>query len=162
MSSNSNCASGGPFSLETIAAEWQANEHSKHEMRAEMMKLEVLQRLGEATGLVNAECKKSSTAADHAPIKRLNWDDLYEISANLMDTYTKEVDICLTELDNFYKKQYLWQEAAFTMDSHRGATRIGLAERWIASKETHLEYMRQELSSSARVIKRTLEDLSRK
>ncbi|SCU97786.1 LAFA_0G13256g1_1 [Lachancea sp. 'fantastica'] len=157
-----DCHSKRHLSLETLAAEWQTKELDRHAIRAEMMKQEVLQKLSQATGLMDSECKETSTAADHAPINRLDWDELYETSANLMDLYTKEVDICLTELDSYYRKQYLWQEAAFTIDSHRGATRIGFAESWIASKETHLEYTRQELSSSARVIKRTLEDLSRK
>ncbi|SCU90516.1 LAME_0E08900g1_1 [Lachancea meyersii CBS 8951] len=148
--------------LGNLAAELQKNDHHKHSVRAEMMNKEILQRLSHATGLIEADCKKSSTAADPAPISRLDWDELYEVSANVMDLYTKEVDTCLAELDRFYRKQYLWQEAAFTIDSHRGAARIGHAETWVVHKEMHLEYMRQELSSSARVIRRTLEELSRK
>ncbi|SCV04873.1 LANO_0G13300g1_1 [Lachancea nothofagi CBS 11611] len=148
--------------LEHLAAEWQKNELNKKMVREDMMKQEVLQRLDRITESINADCRKTTVGSDHAPVSRLNWDELYETSANVMDLYTKEVDDCLAELDKFYRKQYLWQEAAFTIDSHRGAARIGVSESWVVNKETHLEYMRQELSSSARVIKKTLEELSRK
>lgn len=60
----------------------------------------------------------------------------------------------------FWQKQYLWQESAFTIDSHRGASRIGVAEEWMKAKESHLEFMVQEFTKSAQVIKKTIEGLS--
>ncbi|SCU98683.1 LADA_0H14708g1_1 [Lachancea dasiensis] len=150
------------FTLEQLAAEWQNNEHNKKAVHDEMMKQVVLQRLSQITGLINADCDRPSGTSDHGPISSVNWDEVYEVSANVMDLYTKEIDECLAELDRSYRRQYLWQEAAFTIDSHRGATRIGVAESWIVGKEGNLEFTRQELSTSARVIKKTLEELSRK
>lgn len=89
--------------LEKLAANWNNNDQAKKSIRDEMMKQEVLTRLDKITMLMAADSKKSSATPDHAPVNRLNWDELYEISANVMDVYTKEVDECLAELDKFYR-----------------------------------------------------------
>ncbi|CUS20177.1 LAQU0S01e00738g1_1 [Lachancea quebecensis] len=148
--------------LKQLAANWQNNGQHMKTIRAEMLKQDVLSRVDKITGLMNSDCKKANGTSEHEPVERLNWDEVYEVSANVMDLYTKDVDECLSELEKFYRKQYLWQEAAFTIDSHRGAARIGAAETWVIEKELHLESKRQELSSSAQIIKKTLEGLSRR
>ena len=72
-----------------------------------MMKQDVLNRMDKITGLMNADCKKASGAPEHEPVERLNWDELYEVSANVMDLYTKDVDECLSELEKFYRVRQL-------------------------------------------------------
>lgn len=60
------------------------------------------------------------------------------------------------------QKQYLWQEAAFVLDSHRGALLFNRSKGWMDAKEKHLEYKRKELDRSAKVIKTTIERLTSK
>lgn len=60
------------------------------------------------------------------------------------------------------KKQYLWQESVFLMDSQTGATVVGKAEEWMKLKEQHLERKCMELDRSANVIKCAIERLSNK
>lgn len=59
-----------------------------------------------------------------------------------------------------FQKQYLWQEAAFVIDSNRGASYIGRAEEWIKLKENYLSHMRDDLKRSATEINATIERIN--
>lgn len=63
---------------------------------------------------------------------------------------------------NYSKKQYLWQESVFLIDSQTGASVIGKAEEWMKSKEQHLEYKGVQLDRSANAIKSAIERLTSK
>lgn len=52
---------------------------------------------------MNSPSDSSKVSSEHAPVERMNWDQLYEVSASAMDIYTKEVDDVLSELDRFYR-----------------------------------------------------------
>lgn len=142
--------------LKDLAAEWQTEKH-KNLSRDDITQNEVLSKIQEATQIIK-DCKQEDSDA----LQRMEWDSVYDLSANVMDEYTKSVDGILSQLDQLYRKQYLWQEAAFVMDSHRGATLIGRAEEWMRLKENHLEFKRGELERSANVIKSTIERLTYK
>ncbi|AQZ15640.1 GMC2 (YLR445W) [Zygosaccharomyces parabailii] len=142
--------------LQNLAAEWQTDEH-KEQARQEIARNEVLAKIQEATKII-----KDAKQEDPGSLHRMEWDSVYDLSANVMDEYTKSVDGILSELNQLYRKQYLWQEAAFVKDSHRGATLIGRAEEWMRLKENHLEFKQAELASSANVIKTTIERLTKK
>lgn len=158
METNSNNVGknlrGENFCLQSLAAEWQSEKFGK-ETKTKVLQNEFLM----AVKSINVQLKESGN--EKMGIEWMNWDKLYEVSAEFMDLYSKEMEEILAELDEVYKKWFMWQEAAFTIDSHRGATRIGKAESWIKSKELHLKHTRNELDSSAKVIRTTIEDLSR-
>lgn len=143
-----------PIVLQDLAAKWQTEEHKK-QAQVPIFQNEVLLKMRDATRLLK-ECKGEEPGS----LKRLEWDSLYDVSANVMDEYTKSVDAVLAELDQLHRNQYLWQEAAFVMDSHRGATMIGKAEEWMKLKEQHLGFKRKELDRSANVIRKTIERLT--
>lgn len=140
-----------------LAAQWQSQNYI-NKVQSEMLKDEILRRIIEATELAK-QVKNERT--EESPIQIMDWDRLYEVSSNIMDSFTKEMDETINQLNQLYKKYLLWQEAAFTIDSHRGATRFGKAETWMRAKEANLEYKRKELNQSARVIIDTLKNLAK-
>ncbi|CAH02146.1 Gmc2p [Kluyveromyces lactis] len=144
-----------PLDLHKLAAEWQSDK-KKEEVQRQVLQNEFLKSVKE----ISKSLVKNQN--DKSPISQLNWDQMYDVSAELMDQYSKEMEQILAELDEVYKKHFMWQEAAFTIDSHRGATRIANAEMWMKSKEAYLQYTRKELDTSAKVIKTTIEDLSKR
>ncbi|CAR26632.1 hypothetical protein ZYGR_0H04500 [Zygosaccharomyces rouxii] len=143
-----------PIAVQDLAAEWRTKEYKK-QSQLPICQNEVMLKMQEATRLLK-ECK----GEEPGTLQRMEWDSLYDVSANVMDEYTKNVDAVLAEMDQLYRKQYLWQEAAFVMDSHRGATMIGRAEEWMKLKEQHLGFRRKELDRSASVIRKTIERLT--
>lgn len=143
-----------PIAVQDLAAEWQSERYKK-ESQKPICQNEVMLKLQEATRLLK-ECKGEEPGS----LQRMEWDSLYDVSANVMDEYTRRVDAVLVEMEQLYRKQYLWQEAAFVMDSHRGATMIGRAEEWMKLKEQHLGFKRKELDRSANVIRKTIERLT--
>ncbi|CDO92235.1 unnamed protein product [Kluyveromyces dobzhanskii CBS 2104] len=144
-----------PLSLMKLAAECQSDK-KKDEVQRQVLQNEFLKSVKDV-----GKSLKESHSANSASLQ-LNWDQMYEVSAELMDQYSKEMEEILSELDEVYKKQFMWQEAAFTIDSHRGATRIATSETWMKSKEKYLQYTRKELDNSAHVIKTTIEELSKR
>lgn len=143
-----------PISLQELAAEWQADKY-RRQSQSLISENEVMLKVQEVTKLL-----RDSKGEEPGSLQKMEWDSLYDVSANVMDEYTRSVDTVLAELDQLYRKQYLWQEAAFVMDSHRGATMIGRAEEWMKFKEQHLGYKRKELEKSASVIRKTVERLT--
>ncbi|AMD22079.1 HGL261Wp [Eremothecium sinecaudum] len=140
-----------------LAAQWQ-NKESIDQIQNEMLEDEVLKRIVQATALIKEVQKERN---EESPVASMDWDRLYDISSHIMDSFTKEMDEMVCQLNNLYKKHVLWQEAAFTIDSHRGAMRFGKAESWMKAKEAHLEYKRKELNQSAKVITSALQSLSK-
>lgn len=98
----SNCFESKGSSLSELAAEFQ-NSKQLEEMRIEILRSSILGRVKEATKLMNSPSDSSKASSEHAPVERMNWDQLYEVSASAMDIYTKEVDDVLSELDRFYR-----------------------------------------------------------
>lgn len=140
--------------LKGLAAKWESTQHKK-EIQTQVLKNSFLKSVKEVS-----MCLKN-TANDKQMLESLNWDQMYEVSAELMDLYSKEMEQILAELDEVYKRWFMWQEAAFTIDSHRGAARIAKAETWVKSKESYLIHTRNELDNSGKVIKSTIEELSK-
>ncbi|KAH3900026.1 Gmc2p SCDLUD_004343 [Saccharomycodes ludwigii] len=126
-------------------------------LKQEMLKQKVLCNLKESTGIL-----QNASAIDvNGKLPKINWDDIYNMSANVMEIYTKEVDELLGEMDKLFKQQFIWQEAAFTTDSHRGAKRMSQVEKWICDKENYIEYIEYEFKESAATIKNVIESLSK-
>ncbi|AAS52820.1 AER137Wp [Eremothecium gossypii ATCC 10895] len=149
-------SNGEGVGRDKLAAEWIQPGY-RAEVQSKMLENQVLQRVREATDLIKSVKLERN---EEQPVVSMDWDQLYDVSSNIMEEFTKEMDEIVAELNQSFKKQLLWQEAAFTVDSHRGATRFGAAESWMKSKETHLEQKRRELNASARIIKSTLENLT--
>lgn len=101
-SSSSTRSEATSHNLHELAAEWQGNEY-RDKVRVEMLKQEVLQKVEQITCCLSADAKSPNAACDPKPVARLDWDELYEVSANVMDVYTKEVDDSLAALDKFYR-----------------------------------------------------------
>lgn len=120
----------------------------------DMSKEAVLIRFKEATDILQVFDSKSGTKTGS-----VNWDELYSFSANIMDEYTQEIDQLLKELDTLYKDQFIWQEAASTVDSRRAASQIAQAEEWIVQKEANIQHMNLEFLESADIIKKTIQGL---
>ncbi|KAL6946963.1 hypothetical protein ACO0QE_001819 [Hanseniaspora vineae] len=119
-----------------------------------MSKEAVLVRFKEATAILqDVESNNGSTTGS------VNWDELYSFSANIMDEYTHKIDQLLKKLDTLYKDQFIWQEAASTVDSRRAASKIAQAEEWIVQKEANIQHMNYEFLESADIIKKTIQSL---
>lgn len=146
--------------LSELAAEWQTKKYGE-QIQDQVLKDKILIRIKEATALIkDSASKQEGVGGDH--VYRMEWDQLYDISANVMDEYTKNVDTILTQLDQLYRKLYLWQESVFLKDSQTGATVVGRAEEWMKLKEHQLDRKGAELDRSASAIKCAIERLTAK
>ena len=108
--------SDGPSrkTLINLAAEWQTEGH-KQQLQLELMKSEVLMRIKNATDLmvvteaVGSEKKEGSAVETQIhlsindPLSTMSWNELYEVSANVMDEYTKDVDFIQNMMDKLAK-----------------------------------------------------------
>ncbi|QLL32423.1 hypothetical protein HG536_0C05920 [Torulaspora globosa] len=146
--------------LKDLAAQWQTKKFGD-QVREKVLKDKVLVRIQEATSVImDLAARQEGAVGEH--FDKMEWDSLYNYSANVMDEYTKNVDSILNQLDQLYRKQYLWQESVFLIDSQTGASVIGKAEEWMKLKEQHLEYKGVQLDRSANVIKSAIERLTSK
>lgn len=87
--------------LSELAAEWQTKKYGE-QIQDQVLKDKILIRIKEATALIkDSASKQEGVGGDH--VFRMEWDQLYDISANVMDEYTKNVDTILTQLDQLYR-----------------------------------------------------------
>ncbi|EDO16096.1 hypothetical protein Kpol_1001p8 [Vanderwaltozyma polyspora DSM 70294] len=157
--------SGDNKGLFDLGAKWQDEEY-KERVQKPVLAEDVLVRINDITEIMKSDSEETVNSSgrnnDEGDLDdRMDWDQLYEVSANIMDEYTKEVDIILSNLNKLSKSQYLWQEAAFVLDSHHGAMVFNRSKDWVNAKERHLDFKRKELDQSADVIKKTIERLTK-
>ncbi|CCD27169.1 Gmc2p NDAI_0J02770 [Naumovozyma dairenensis CBS 421] len=147
--------------LRELAAEWRTEKYIA-KVQKETIKSEVLCKIKETTELIKSfnSCNEKQNNSKGTVVEIFDWESLYDISSGIIDNYTSNVDSILNELDQLYRKQGVWQEAAFIMDSHRGAAAISKAEEWMTLKEDHLKHKSSELEKFAKDIGTTLERLS--
>lgn len=87
--------------LGELAAQWQTKKYGQ-QIRDQVLKDKILVRIKEATGLIqDSVTKQEATGGEH--VHKMEWDQLYDISANVMDEYTRNVDGILSQLDQLYR-----------------------------------------------------------
>lgn len=87
--------------LHDLAAEWQTKKFGD-QIREKVLKDEVLLKIQEATAVIkDVTTRQEGGAGEH--VDRMEWDSLYNLSANVMDEYTKNVDSILSQLDQLYR-----------------------------------------------------------
>lgn len=75
-----------------LAAQWQNEEYTERK-KNEVLKNEIMKRIKETTELIEkAEGK----------VEVFEWDQLYDLSSNIIEEYTKNVDSTLNRLDKLY------------------------------------------------------------
>ncbi|CCE61717.1 hypothetical protein TPHA_0B00455 [Tetrapisispora phaffii CBS 4417] len=165
----------------SLVKEWKSDAF-KTTIQEKLNTNEILIRIKEVTELMNyendssekclkkskeeSEAKNNTNVTDggflNSKTEKLDWDKVYAVSTNIIDNYTQEVDVILTQLDELSKKQYLWQESAFIIDAHRGVSIFNESKNWISTKEAYLDLKRSKLGSSAEIIKETIQKLTNK
>lgn len=89
-------------SLRNLAAQWQTLEYGE-QIKKTVLKDETLDRIRKATQLIMESTSKPDDTCGGGNIEKMEWDSLYDFSANVMDNYTKSVDSTLTQLDQLYR-----------------------------------------------------------
>lgn len=89
-------------SLRNLAAQWQTMEYGE-QIKKRVLKDETLDRIRKATQLIMESTSKLDDTCGDGNIDKMEWDSLYDFSANIMDNYTKSVDSTLTQLDQLYR-----------------------------------------------------------
>lgn len=99
-----SCPNGRDFEvvrLSDLAAQWQTKKYGQ-QIQEQVLKNSILVKIREATALIkDSATKQDSNSGDH--VCKMEWDQLYDISANIMDEYTKNVDRILNQLDQLYR-----------------------------------------------------------
>lgn len=92
------------LSLESLAAQWKTKEEAD-KVKKTILKEEILTRIQKATCIITESASKAvdDYADNSSRIEKMDWDSLYELSANVMDEYTRHVDSILTHLDQLYQ-----------------------------------------------------------
>lgn len=99
----SNC-----MSLRDLAAEYKG-KGQEDDIKKQLMKEEILIRIQETTKLIHETSSKpvdesnGGSNSESGHIEKMEWDSLYELSANVMDDYTRHVDSILADLDQLYQ-----------------------------------------------------------
>lgn len=87
--------------LKDLAAQWQTKRYGE-QIRDNVLKDKVLVRIQEATNVIkDLATKQEGAAGEH--FEKMEWDSLYNYSANVMDEYTRNVDSILNQLDQLYR-----------------------------------------------------------
>lgn len=87
--------------LKDLAAQWQTKKFDD-QVKEKVLKDKVLVRIQEATSVImDQAARQEGAAGEH--FDKMEWDSLYNYSANVMDEYTKSVDSILNQLDQLYR-----------------------------------------------------------
>lgn len=117
-----------------------------------------IEYINKMTQTLTKICEDSNTncTSNNISVEKMEWETLHEVASNIMQDYTTKIDEIMTKINDLNRREMLWQESAFIMDSHIGIDQVGTAQEWITLKETYLEYKRRVLNESINEIKNTV------
>ncbi|CCF58571.1 hypothetical protein KAFR_0E04200 [Kazachstania africana CBS 2517] len=140
---------------EFVGNHWLNNAEFKKQVQDETVKKhgDVLKKLKQISDVFK-ECSSENEKFE------FDWDLVYDLSSNLIEEYTREVDSAFNELDSVNKEIGQWQEGGFVMDSHRGVIMMNESEAWLTMKEKYLARRQEELHRSAKEIRETVKRLT--
>lgn len=119
---------------------------------------ETIEYINKMTKTLTKICEESSTncTSNNISVEKMEWEALHEVASNIMQEYTNKIDEIMAKINELNRREMLWQESAFIMDSHIGIDQVGNAQEWITLKETYLDYKRRVLNDSINEIKNTV------
>lgn len=116
-------SNGEGVGRDKLAAEWIQPGY-RAEVQSKMLENQVLQRVREATDLIKSVKLERN---EEQPVVSMDWDQLYDVSSNIMEEFTKEMDEIVAELNQSFKVCSTMNTQGGRVTNAMGAEAIALA-----------------------------------